>query len=52
MPFSFGLAFVFADQVQWVFADVHRVERWLGLLAVIGIAVGTAIAVRRRSPRP
>ena len=25
---------------------------WLGLLAVLGIAVGTAIAVRRRSRRP
>jgi len=52
VPFSFGLAFVFADQVERVFADVHRVERWLGLLAILGIAVGTAIAVRRRSPRP
>ena len=52
VPFSFGLAFVFADQVERVFADVHRIERWLALLAVVGIAVGVTIAVRRRSPRP
>ena len=52
VPFSFGLAFVFADQVERVFADVHRIERWLGLLAVIAIAIGTTIAVRQRSRRP
>ena len=52
VPFSFGVAFVFADQVERVLTDVHRVERWLGLAAVVAVAIGTVIAVRRRSRRP
>ena len=52
VPFSFGVAFVFADQVERVLADVHRVERWLGLAAVVAIAIGTAIALQRRIRRP
>jgi len=52
VPFGFFLAFLFADQVQQIFADVHRVERWLGLVALVAIAVWVAIAARRRSQRP
>ena len=52
VPFSFGVAFVFAAQVERVLADVHRVERWLGLAAVVAVAIGTVIAVRRRTRRP
>jgi len=48
VPFGFFLAFLFADQVEQVLADVHRVERWLGLLGLVAIAVWVAIAVRRR----
>jgi len=52
VPFGFFLAFLFADQVQQIFADVHRVERWLGLAALVAIAVWVALAARRRSQRP
>jgi len=51
VPAGFGLAFLFADQVEQVFANVHRVERWLGLLAVVGIAAWVGIAVWRRGRR-
>lgn len=51
VPASFGLAFLFADQVEQVFANVHRVERWLGLLAVVGIAAWVGIVVWRRGRR-
>jgi membrane protein DedA with SNARE-associated domain len=51
VPFGFFLAFLFADQVEQVFADVHRIERWitLGVLVLVGIWV--TIAVRRRGQR-
>jgi membrane protein DedA with SNARE-associated domain len=52
VPFGFFLAFLFADQVERVFADVHRVERWLTLAALVLVAVWVTIAVRRRGPRP
>jgi len=35
-----------------VFADVHRVERWIALVVLVGIAVWVAIAVRRGVRRP
>jgi len=52
VPVSFGLAFLFADQVERVLANVHRVERWLGLLALVAIAIWVGIAVWRRGRRP
>ena len=52
VPFGFFLAFLFADQVQQIFSDVHRVERWLGLAVLVVIAVWVAIVARRRSQRP
>ncbi len=52
VPFGFFLAFLFADQVQQVFADVHRVERWLVLAALVIVAAWVTIAVRRRGQRP
>jgi hypothetical protein len=45
VPFLFGLAYFFTEQLTAIAADVHRVERWLalagllGLLAVLGVAV-------------
>lgn len=44
IPAGFGLAFAFADRVESLLADVHRVERWLGLAAVL--ALGAWLAVR------
>ena len=52
VPFGFFLAFLFADQVEQVFADVHRVERWLALAALVIVAVWVTVTVRRRSQRP
>jgi len=52
VPFGFFLAFLFADQVERVFADVHRVERWIALVVLVAIAVWVAIAVRRGVRRP
>jgi membrane protein DedA with SNARE-associated domain len=52
IPLSFGLAYVFADQVDGVLRDVHRIERWLTLLAVAAVAAWLAFAAHRRSRRP
>ena len=52
VPVSFGLAYVFADQVYGVLQDVHRIERWLALLAVAAVAVWLALGAYRRSRRP
>ena len=51
VPFGF-LAFLFADQVEQVITDVHRVERWLVLVALVIVGVWVAVAVRRRGQRP
>jgi membrane protein DedA with SNARE-associated domain len=52
VPFGFFVAFLFADQIEQVFADVHRVERWVTLAALVIVAVWVTIAVRRRGQRP
>jgi membrane protein DedA with SNARE-associated domain len=52
VPFGFFLAFLFADQVEQVFADVHRIERWLILAALVIVTVWVTVAVRRRGERP
>jgi membrane protein DedA with SNARE-associated domain len=47
VPLSFGLAYFFTDQIEAILTDVHRVERWgmLGAL-VLGIVVA-AVMVHR-----
>jgi membrane protein DedA with SNARE-associated domain len=52
VPFGFFLAFLFADQVEQVFKDVHRIERWIVLIALVVVAIWVTIAVRRRGQRP
>jgi len=52
VPFGFFLAFLFADQVEQVFRDVHRIERWLTLAALVGVAIWVTILVRRRGRGP
>src|SRR5216684_4083560 len=49
VPLGFGLAYFFTDQIEAIVADVHQVERWLGLLAVIVVATGLGLAIWRRS---
>jgi membrane protein DedA with SNARE-associated domain len=48
---SFGIAYLFTDHVMEIMGDVHRVERWLGLLALVGVAAWWVISVRRRVRR-
>jgi membrane protein DedA with SNARE-associated domain len=49
VPLSFGLAFFFTDQVEQIVADVHRIERWVVLLALVGLAGWVAVRAYRRS---
>jgi len=51
VPFSFGLAYFFTDQIGAILADVHRVERWLlllGLLVLGGLVTGGIVRWNRR----
>ena len=52
VPVSFTLAFLFADQVANILADVRRVERWLALAALVALAAWLALRAHRRSRRP
>jgi len=51
VPISFGLAFLFTDQVERVIHDVHRIERWLALYALAGLAVWLAYLAWRQNRR-
>ena len=51
VPFSFGLAYFFADQVEAIVADMHRVERWVALGVLLGLAAVLAVLVRRWTRR-
>ena len=54
VSFAFGLAYFFTDQVAAILADVHRVERWLALAAlivVIGGVVAYVVRWNRRVPK-
>jgi membrane protein DedA with SNARE-associated domain len=58
VPLAFGLAYFFTDQIGAILADVHRVERWLALAALVGLAGGLVVHVVRwnrrvpKGPRP
>lgn len=52
VPVSFGLAYLFADQVQGLLADVRRLERWLVLAAVVAAGAWIGASAWRRSRRP
>jgi len=51
VPISFGIAFLFTDQLEHVMHDVHRVERWLALYALAGFAAWLAYLAWRQSRR-
>ncbi|HEV8643172.1 MAG TPA: DedA family protein [Methylomirabilota bacterium] len=51
VPVGFGIAFLFADQLARVMADVRRFERWLVLCALVGLAAGLAVLAYRQSRR-
>jgi membrane protein DedA with SNARE-associated domain len=49
VPLSFGLAFFFTDQLESIVADVHRVERWAVLIALVAVAGWIAMRAYRGS---
>lgn len=51
VPVGFGLAYFFTDQLEKVITDVHRVQRWLGLLAVLAIVTALAVNIWRQTRR-
>lgn len=51
VPVSFGVAFIFADQVEQLLADAHRIERWIVLYALVGVAAWLAWLAWRQSRR-
>jgi len=51
VPIGFGIAFLFTDQLERVMRDVHRVERWLVLYALAGLAAWLAYLAWRQGRR-
>jgi membrane protein DedA with SNARE-associated domain len=51
VPASFVLAFFFADQLDRLLADVHRVERWLAIAGLAVLAGWLALLAFRRARR-
>lgn len=51
VPVGFDLAYFFTDQLEEVMADVHRVQRWLGLVVVVIIVTALAVSIWRRNRR-
>jgi membrane protein DedA with SNARE-associated domain len=47
VPLVFGLAYYFTDQIEAIMADVRRVERWLGLAALLTLAAVLVVRARR-----
>ena len=47
VPFLFAMAYFFADEIEAILADVHRVERWLGLAGLLVLAAVLVVSVRR-----
>jgi membrane protein DedA with SNARE-associated domain len=49
VPALFGLAFLFTDQLHQIVAGVHRVERWVPILLLLGLAVWIGVRAYWRS---
>ena len=47
VPLAFGLAYFCTDQIQAVMADVHRIERWLGLAGLLALAAVLVVGMWR-----
>lgn len=51
LPFSFGLAYFFTDQIEAIMADMHQAQGWAMLGALVLILVVLAIMVHRWTRR-
>jgi membrane protein DedA with SNARE-associated domain len=51
VPLVFGLAYFFTDQIKAIAADMHRAERWLGLVVLLALATILAVGVWRWNRR-
>jgi membrane protein DedA with SNARE-associated domain len=51
VPVSFALAFFFADQLDRLLTDVHRVERWLTIALLAALAGWLGLLAYRRARR-
>ena len=47
VPFVFGVAYFFTEQIGAIVADVHRVERWLALAGLLALAAVLIVGVWR-----
>lgn len=48
IPLNFGLAYFLADHIKQLMAEVHRIERWLTVLALAAGLAWLAVVRRRR----
>lgn len=51
VPLNFGVAYLFSAHLHAVMKDVHRVELWIMFVGLVALAIGVAVALRRRSQR-
>ena len=51
IPLSFGLAFLFTDQLARLVADIHRIERWVMLVGLVLLAGWLGLLAYRRAHR-
>jgi membrane protein DedA with SNARE-associated domain len=51
VPASFGIAFLFTDQLERLMADIHRIERWAGLVGLVVLAGWLGLLAYRRAHR-
>jgi len=51
VPLNFTLAYLFADRVHELLANVYRIDRWIAVLAVVAAAGWIGVFVWRRSRR-
>jgi membrane protein DedA with SNARE-associated domain len=51
VPLTFGLAFFFTDQINRLLGQMHRVELWIGVLALAAAGGWLGVALWRRNRR-